>query len=112
MKPRIKTTGVAAAKWTVALSAAIILGPLFMGLAASVDISAETIAQKLLVALVSFPIIFVVIWICGIFTRKDITAGITPIAASTNGIPKTGDSNKRAGLWNYVWIGIGAFMLL
>src|SRR3954463_9021236 len=104
MKPNIKTAGIAAAKWTAALCAAIILGPLFMGLAASVDISAETIAQKLLVALVSFPINFVVIWICGIFTRKDITAGITagitPIAASTNGIPKTGDSNKRAGLWN------------
>src|SRR3954463_15601811 len=127
MKPHIKTAGITAAKWAAGLSAAVILGPFFMGLAVSVDISAEAMAQKLLVAAFSFPIIFVVIWSYGIVTRKVVTAGITiqpphatpgapqatnpatPLPTSTNDIPNTADSDKKAGPWNYIWIGIGAF---
>lgn len=129
MKPHIKAAGISAVGWAAGLSAGFFLGPLLSGLAGGAGISPEDMATKLVVVVFLFPVIFVVVWLYGIFARKGTATGTvqpshrkpgapqstspaTPTPESSNAIQKTEVPDKKPGVWNYVWIGVGAFMLL
>jgi hypothetical protein len=125
-KPHIKKAAISAAVWAAGLCGGFILGPLFIGLPGGAGISPEEIAKKLVAAVFLFPIIFVVVWLWGIFMKKgtavqpsqqhsidlESTTPAIPTPESPHAIQKEDLRAKKPGPWNYVWIGVGAFMLL
>jgi len=62
MKPHAKAAAVTAVKWAAGLSAGFILGPIVMGLASGTAVSGKLIAEKLVVGIVWFPILFFGLW--------------------------------------------------
>ena len=121
MKPHTKAAAASAAIWALVLSGGFILGPIVFGLANGAGLSGEVIAVKLVAGVGLFPLFFFGLWAWGAFSKKDPITGaqITP----TNSAPlatttkQTNISDKssppaKAGKWNYIGIGVGAFMLL
>ncbi len=122
MKPQTKAAAVTAVKWAAGLSAGFILGPIVMGLASGTEVPGRLIAEKLIVGIVWFPILFFGIWVWGALLKKNPVTGAaldskteameTPPTSNMvdNHVstPPSGKPNK----WNYVGIGTGVFMLL
>ncbi len=122
MKPQTKAAAVTAVKWAAGLSAGFILGPIVMGLASGTEVPGRLIAEKLIVGIVWFPILFFGIWVWGALLKKNPVTGAaldskteateTPPTANMAdnhvSTPPSGKPNK----WNYVGIGTGVFMLL
>jgi len=122
MKPHTKVAAVTAVKWAAGLSAGFILGPIVMGLASGTAVPGKLIAEKLIVGIVWFPILFFGLWVWGALSKKNPVTGATldpkiettetPVTTNKAGnlhiSPPPGKPNK----WNYVGIGAGVFMLL
>jgi hypothetical protein len=122
MKPHTKAAAVTAVKWAAGLSAGFILGPIVMGLASGTAVSGKLIAEKLIVGIVWFPILFFGLWAWGALSKKNPVTDAalesktetteTPAAANMtdnhDGSPPSGKPSK----WNYVGVGAGVFMLL
>ncbi len=68
MKPHTKAAAVSAVKWAAALSALFVLVHLVVGLAMGSGI--DGMAKKLAVAIFWFPIIFIGLWLYGIFSKR------------------------------------------
>jgi hypothetical protein len=117
-----KAAAVIAFKWAAGLSAGFILGPIFLGITSGSDVSGKLIAEKLIVGVFSFPIIFLGLWIWGAQSKKNPITGVSlgsekatiEIAATTDSLGKSDNSKlpKKPSKWNYVGIGSGLFMLL
>jgi hypothetical protein len=121
MKSRTRAAAVTAVKWALGLSAGFILGPIVIALTSGTEISGKLIAQKLVVGIVWFPILFFGLWIWGALSKKDpITGSDVEMDKKKSDVPKAiqetdihGDSTQRKPKkWNYIGIGVGAFMLL
>jgi hypothetical protein len=122
MKPNTKAAAVTAVKWALGLSAGFVLGPIVIRLASGTELSGKLIAEKLIVGIALFPILFFGLWVWGTLSKKDPVTGATTIETKkeTTEIPATvqkSDYHKNAtprkpGKWNYVGIGAGVFMLL
>jgi len=117
MKPHTKAAAVTAGKWAAGLSAGFIMGPIVMGLASGTAVPRKLIAEKLIVGIVWFPILFFGLWAA--LSKKNPVTGAaldsekvkTEASATTN---KVGNivASKTPSKWNYVGIAAGAFMLL
>lgn len=122
MNPRTKAAAVTAVKWAAGLSAGFILGPIVMGLASGTAVPGKLIAEKLIVGIVWFPILFFGLWAWGALSKKNPVTGAaldpektsTEAPVTTNKVGNLDDSapSKKPNKWNYVGIGAGVFMLL
>lgn len=122
MKPQTKAAAVTAVKWAAGLSAGFILGPIVMGLASGTVVPGKLIAEKLIVGIAWFPILFFGLWAWGALSKKNPVTGAaldsekvpTEAPATTNKVSNPDDSapSKKPNKWNYVGIGAGVFMLL
>lgn len=123
MKPHTNAAAVTAVKWAAGLSAGFILGPIVMGLVSGASVPGKLIAEKLIVGIVWFPILFFGLWAWGALSKTNPVTGATHGSGkATTEAPAT--TNKEAGnlddspplrkpnKWNYVGIGAGVFMLL
>lgn len=122
MKPHTKAAALTAVKWAAGLSAGVILGPIIMGLASGTAVPGNLIAEKLIVGIFGFPILFFGLWAWGALSKKNPVTGdvldskseTTETTATANKISNL-DSSPPCGKpskWNYVGIGAGVFMLL
>lgn len=121
MKPHTKAAAVTAVKWAAGLSAGFILGPIVMGLASGTTVPGKLIAEKLIVGIAWFPILFFGLWAWGALSKKNPVTGAaldsekvqteTP-ATANKGNPDDSAPLKKPNKWNYVGIGAGVFMLL
>lgn len=121
MKPHTKAAAASAAKWALGLSAGFVLGPIVIGLASGIGLSGKIIAEKLIVGIAWFPILFFGLWAWGAFSKKDPITGVpiqrddsAPVAARAvqKNISTENAQPAKAGKWNYIGIGAGVFMLL
>ena len=131
MNPIVRASAIPAIKWAFVLCSGFILGPVFIGIAGGVGISGDAFAEKLVVGILLLPILFAGFWFYGIFTCKDPLTGLghqppssqqptaQSIAPPSASIPSTLSGSlsivplaKKPSVWNYVWIGVGTFMLL
>lgn len=121
MKPHTKAAAASAAIWALVLSSGFILGPIVIGLANGAGLSEEIIATKLVAGVGLFPLLFFGLWAWGTFFKKNPITGAQispsdcfPVAATTKqeSISARSSPPAKAGKWNYVGIGVGAFMLL
>lgn len=123
MKQHVRESAISAAKWAFMLSAAIVLGPLLVGVAGGGGVDGNLIAQKLMAGLGSFPILFIGFWVYGIFTKKEPVTGMSMQPLTQQTIPPQSQSSivtstqvhtapEKPSVWNYIWGGIGLFMLL
>jgi hypothetical protein len=121
MKPYTKAAAVTAAKWALGLSAGFILGPFVIGLVSGTELSGNFIATKLVTGIGAFPIIFLVLWVWGLLSKKDpVTGAAIESKKETIIIPATVQNAEhhenatpgKPNKWNYVCIGAGVFMLL
>lgn len=62
--------GASAAKWALGLCPGFVLGPLLLLLTSGSDINGNLIAQKFVPAVTHYPILFVGIWVGGVFGKK------------------------------------------
>ena len=76
VKPHTKAAAVTAVKWAAGLSAGFILGPIVMGLASGTAAPGKLIAEKLIVGLFWFPILFFGLWAWGVLTKKNPVARV------------------------------------
>jgi len=121
MKSHTKAAAVTAVKWAAGLSAGFILGPIVMGLASGSTVPGKLIAEKLLVGIAGFPILFFGLWAWGSLSKKNPVTGAaldsenvrteTPVTANKVN-PDDSAQPKKPNKWNYVGIGAGVFMLL
>jgi hypothetical protein len=82
----------------------------------------KLIAEKLIVGILWFPILFVGIWAWGTLSRKNPVSGAalesktktieTSAAANNTGKHDSSPPSGKPNKWNYVGIGTGLFMLL
>lgn len=70
MKPHLKTAAISALQWAFGLSAGFILGPMLISFISGTAISEKLLAEKLIVGSSLFLIIFVGLWLRGIFSKK------------------------------------------
>jgi hypothetical protein len=122
MKPHTKAAAVTAVKWAAGLSAGFILGPIVMGLTSGAAVPGKLIAEKLIVGIFWFPILFFGLWAWGALLKKNPVSGAAldsakaqiEAPATTNEVSNPDDSAslKKPNKWNYVGIGAGVFMLL
>ena len=121
MKPHVKTAAVSALKWAALLSAGLILGPMLMAVVvggSSAGRLGELFAQKLVVGIFWFPILFIGIWVASSSAMRvatkdtSLTGGSTDTSASPS--PPTAPIVvvQTVSKWTYVWLGVGIFMLL
>lgn len=119
MKPHTKAAAATVVKWAAGLSAGFILGPIVMGLASGTAVPGKLIAEKLIVGIVWFPILFFGLWAWGALSKKNPVTGAAidfekeqPEASATTNKGGNFVASKTPSKWNYVGIGAGAFMLL
>lgn len=121
MKPHVKAAAASAAKWAIWLSAGFILGPVVIGFAGGGGITGKVIAEKLIVGIACFPIIFIGLWVWGILSKKNPMIGAAIQRAESMSTAQTtmrkslsieNTAPKKPSPWNYVGIGVGVFMLL
>ena len=121
MKAHTKAAAKSAAIWALVLSGGLILSPIVISLASGAGLSGEVIATKLVAGVGLFPILFVGLWAWGALSKRNPITGAqikptdsSPLAAPTlqEKISVEGSPPAKAGKWNYVGIGVGAFMLL
>lgn len=119
MKPNTKAAALAAVKWAAGLSAGIILGPIVIALAGGTAAPGKLVAEKLIVGIVQFPILFFSLWAWGALSKKNPVTG-TPLA-SDKMQTETPTTTNKVGIfagsetpskWNYVGVAAGTFMLL
>lgn len=121
MEIHTKAAAITAFKWSAGLSSGFVLGPIIMGLASGTAMPEKLIAEKLIVGIYWFPILFLGFWGWGMLTKKNPANGGTldskpdtieaPPTANMTGI-HVNSSSRKPSKWNYVGIGAGAFMLL
>jgi len=120
MKLHVKKAAISAAKWALLLSAGIALVPLISSFLMGISIDPVVAGQKFAVGIVFLPILFIVFWVFGIISKKDMMTriDITPSSSRSETViselstEKTTDIlNRKISTWNYVGIGVGAFML-
>lgn len=121
MKSHTRAAAATAVKWALGLSSGFILGPIVFALTSGAALSGELVAQKLIIGIAWFPILFFGLWAWGALSKKDpITGAEVETVKRTSETPKTiqeadihGDStHSKPNKWNYIGIGMGAFMLL
>jgi hypothetical protein len=122
MKPQTKAAAVTAVKWAAGLSAGFVLGPIVMGLASGTAVLGKLIAEKLIVGVAWFPILFFGLWAWGALSKKAPVTGAaldskteattTPPIADRAGNHVSTPLSGKPKKWNYVGIGAGVFMLL
>jgi len=122
MKPHTKAAAVTAVKWAAGLSAGFILGPIVMGLASGTAVPGKLIAEKLIVGIAWFQILFFGLWAWGALSKKNPVTGAaldseklqteTPATANKDSNPDYSAPSTKPNKWNYVGIGAGVFMLL
>lgn len=122
MKPHTKAAAVTAVKWAAGLSAGFILGPLVMGLASGTTVPGKLIAEKLVVGIFWFPILFFGLWAWGALSKKNPVTGAdldseqlqteTPATTNKDSKPDYSEPSTKPNKWNYVGVGAGVFMLL
>lgn len=122
MKPHTKAAAVTAVKWAGGLSTGFILGPIVMGLASGTAVPGKLIAEKLIVGIAWFSILFFGLWAWGALSKNnpvtgaaldpDKTATEAPAASSKVGNLDASSQSRKPNKWNYVGIGAGVFMLL
>lgn len=121
MKPHVKTAATSALKWAFRLSACFVLGPIVIGLAGGGGVTGKMIAEKLVVGIACFPILFIGLWVWGVFPKKDPMVGAAiQRAESMSTAPPTMRKEsslesappKKLTPWNYIGLGVGGFMLL
>lgn len=71
MNKRTKAAAASAAKWALILSGAFILGPIIIGLAGGTGLSGKIVAEKLVIGIAWFPILFFGLWAWGAYSKKD-----------------------------------------
>lgn len=72
-KTNVKAAASTALAWALGLSAGFVLGPIFIGLVGGAGINGNLMAQKILTGIVLFPVLFIIIWLWEIFTKKEPT---------------------------------------
>ncbi len=70
MKPYVKEAASFAAKTALGLCLGYILGPIIGRFVMGSGISGHLIAQKLVIGIAFFPVLFVGIWMWGMYARK------------------------------------------
>ena len=111
MKPYVKAAA-SALKWALVLSTAIIVGPLLFGLATGTGISGELMAKKVVNAIGLFIIVFIGLWLWGIFTKKDPTNLLFNSSAQSRGPTNTPLSWKSLIIESFSWKSfIAAFVI-
>lgn len=117
-----KDSAASAVQWALGLSVGYVLGPIIVfSLASGTGVSGGFVAEKLIVGIAWFFIIYFGLRLWGTFQRKTQfrvqaiqPAETTPkiaVAAQEN-ISSESAPPARAGKWNYIGIGVGLFMLL
>lgn len=123
MKSHTKAAAVTAAKWALGLSAGFILGPIVMRLGSGIEIPGNMVAQRLVIGIAWFVIIFfcLCLWVWGTLSKKNPVTGAKfetevetkDTQASVQKVGNIESSNSTpASKWNYIGIGVGVFMLL
>lgn len=121
MKPHVRAAAASASKWAFWLSACFILGPIVIGFAGGGGITSKVIAEKLVIGIACFPILFIGLWVWGILSKKDPMTGVAiQRAESMSTAPTTMRKASSLGStppkkpipWSYVGIGVGVCMLL
>lgn len=91
IKPYVKAQAAWAASWALGLSAAYIIGPLIVNLVVyGVDNLGGKMGMKVVAGIVLFPVIFVGLWLWGIYMKKDPTI---------NNSAQKHDQSTTASLW-------------
>jgi hypothetical protein len=121
MNKRTKAAAASAAKWTLILSGAFILGPIIIGLAGGTGLSGKIVAEKLVIGIAWFPILFFGLWAWGAYSKKDPMTGTpvqstepedTSVEVAVEKPARNEAPTKQISKWNYVGVGVGIFMLL
>lgn len=118
MKTRTKTAAISALKWAAGLTAGFIIGHTVVILANGQGDPGEMIAEKLVVGIAWFPILFLGLWAWGTFSKKDpLVSNSSPDnqaveSAITNKNSHDRCKNKKPSKWNYISICAGILMLL
>ena len=121
MNKKVKPAAASAAKWALILSGAFILGPIIVGLAGGTGLSGKMMAEKLVVGIAWFPILFFGLWAWGVFSKKDPMTGAAIQESDNNKVPFEAtdhpeepgkEATRELSKWNYIGLGVGLFMLL
>ena len=75
MKPHTKAAATTAVRWAGGLSAGFVVWPIMIGFSTGTADMGKLIAEKLMVGFFWLPILFLVFWAWGTFTKKDPVTG-------------------------------------
>lgn len=131
MKPNTVASAGKAAKFSLVASSAFIVAPIIVHVASGIEVTGGFLAQKLVIGIFLFPVIFLVIWAYRSARQIDIAPAIqspssvpideSPINNPNIGMVTTKQSQapvtsetmfNRPSPWNYVMIAVGVSMLL
>jgi len=107
LKTKTKTAAISALKWAAGLTAGFIIGPTVVILANGQGDTGGMIAEKLVVGIAWFPILFFGLWAWGTFSKKNPLVSNHTSSTTTNNT-----SNKKPSKWNYISIFAGICLLL
>jgi len=107
LKTKTKTAAISALKWAAGLTAGFVIGPTVVILANGQGDTGGMIAEKLVVGIAWFPILFFGLWAWGTFSKKDPLVSNHTSSTTTNNT-----SNKNPSKWNYISIFAGICLLL